>query len=440
MSEFTSKLRLLKAYRIGLIGTELARAVLTSAREINSLDKRFVSLTPKRASRGNVLLCYENKGFFLKSGERIPNDHTNRWEAVQIAQTFLDLGYRVDVISENNDWFVPAKHYSFFVGNRINFDRIADSINRDCVKILHIDTAHWLFNNSGEHQRLLELQRRKGVTLPTRRSLKPNLAIEHADYATILGNEFTISTYAYANKPLYRLPISSATLYPWPEDKNFEACRNHYLWLGGYGLVHKGLDLVLEAFTQMPDHHLTVCGPIHEETDFANAYEKELYRTPNIHTVGWIDLDSPEFLEIRGRCIALIYPSCSEGQCGGVVTCLHAGLIPIISYESGIDVDEGRGLILRGCRIDDIKAAVRRISGLPAQQLELMARRNVEFAVTNHTRETFAVGYSRAVSEIVICETKKRQSATNLVQTRALAERCHRLAHTSVQNDSSSQC
>jgi hypothetical protein len=440
MSEFTSKLRLLKAYRIGLLGTELAKAVLASAREINSLDKRFVSLTPKRASRGNVLLCYENKGFFLKSGERIPNDHTNRWESVQIAQTFLDLGYRVDVISENNDWFVPAKHYSFFVGNRINFDRIADSINRDCVKILHIDTAHWLFNNSGEHQRLLELQRRKGVTLPTRRSLKPNLAIEHADYATILGNEFTISTYAYANKPLYRLPISSATLYPWPEDKNFEACRNHYLWLGGYGLVHKGLDLVLEAFTQMPDHRLTVCGPIHEETDFANAYEKELYRTPNIHTVGWIDLDSPEFLEIRGRCIALIYPSCSEGQCGGVVTCLHAGLIPIISYESGIDVDEGRGLILRGCRIDDIKAAVQRISGLPAQQLEAMARRNVEFAVTNHTRETFAVSYSRAVSEIVICEAKKRQSATNLVQTRALAERCHGLAHTSVQNDSSSQC
>jgi hypothetical protein len=439
MTTFASKLKLLKTYRIGLLASELARSVLTSAKEINSIDKRFVSLKPRRAPRGNVLLCYENKGFFLKSGERIPNDHTNRWEAVQIAQTFLDLDYRVDVISENNDWFVPAKHYSFFVGNRINFDRIADSINRDCVKILHIDTAHWLFNNSGEHQRLLELQRRKGVTLPTRRSLKPNLAIEHADYATILGNEFTISTYAYANKPLYRLPISSATLYPSAEDKDFEACRNHYLWLGGYGLVHKGLDLVLEAFTQMPDHHLTVCGPIHEEGDFANAYEKELYRTPNIHTVGWIDIESPEFLEIRHRCVALIYPSCSEGQCGGVVTCLHAGLIPIISYESGNDVDEARGLILRSCSSDEIKAAVQRISALPTQQLEAMARRNVEFAVTNHTRETFAANYSRAVSEILTAEMNKRQRAMNPIKTRALAERCHPFVHTSVQNDSSGQ-
>ena len=289
MTEFTSKLKLLKTYRIGLFASELGRSVFTSAREINSLDKRFVSVAPKGASRGNVLLCYENKGFFLKSGERIPNDHTNRWEAVQIAQTFLDLGYRVDVISENNDWFVPAKHYSFFIGNRINFDRIAQSINRDCVKILHIDTAHWLFHNTGEHQRLLALQRRRRLTLPARRSLAPNLAIEHADYATILGNEFTVGTYAYADKPLYRLPISSSALYPWQEDKNFEACRNHYLWLGSYGFVHKGLDLVLEAFAEMPQYHLTVCGPIEEESDFATAYEKELYRTPNIHTAGWID-------------------------------------------------------------------------------------------------------------------------------------------------------
>lgn len=330
----------------------------------------------------------------------MPNDHTNRWESVQVAQSFLDLGYQVDVISENNDWFVPAKHYSFFVGNRINFDRIADSINGDCVKILHIDTAHWLFNNSGEHQRLLELQRRKGVTLPTRRSLKSNLAIEHADYATILGNEFTVSTYAYANKPLYRLPISSATLYPWPEDKDFEACRNHYLWLGGYGLVHKGLDLVLEAFTQMPDHHLTVCGPIHEERDFANAYEKELYRTPNIHTVGWIDLESPEFLEIRRRCIALIYPSCSEGQCGGVVACLQAGLIPIISYESGVDVD-GFGVILKTCSTHTIKNSVRMMSSLTANELQSRARKAWEYSRTNHTRERFAEEYRKSISAIL---------------------------------------
>ena len=139
---------------------------------------------------------------------------------------------------------------------------LQNSINEDCVKILHIDTAHWLFHNTAEHQRLLALQQRRKLTLPTRRSLKPNSAIECADYATILGNEFTISTYQYANKPLYRVPISAPVEYPWPEDKDFDASRRHFLWFGSVGFVHKGLDLVLEAFAEMPDYQLTVCGPI----------------------------------------------------------------------------------------------------------------------------------------------------------------------------------
>ena len=33
-------------------------------------------------------------------------------------------------------------------------------------------------------------------------------------------------------------------------------------------MVHKGLDLVLEAFAGMPEYHLTVCGPVAKEKDF----------------------------------------------------------------------------------------------------------------------------------------------------------------------------
>jgi hypothetical protein len=47
-------------------------------------------------------------------------------------------------------------------------------------------------------------------------------------------------------------------------------------------MVHKGLDLVLEAFADMPEYHLTVCGPIQKEQDFERAYYRELYQVPNI--------------------------------------------------------------------------------------------------------------------------------------------------------------
>ena len=260
--------------------------------------------------------------------------------------------------------------------------------------------AHILFLNDALCRRLLKLQRRKGCTLGCRTLERPNLAIEHADCATILGNEFTISTFAYAGKPIYRIPISTPVLYPWPEEKNFDACRKRFLWFGSRHFIRKGLDLVLDAFAEMPEYHLTVCGPISEQSDFEQAYYKELYQSPNIDTVGWVDISSPKFVEIMNRCIGLIFPSCCEGQSGGVVTCLHGGLIPIISYESGVDVHDF-GLILKNCSIDEIKNAIRMVSSLPAQELQRMARNAWQYATENHTREQFAEKYRKTIVEIL---------------------------------------
>ena len=415
-------IRRFKNYPLGILASELKAFLVNAPKEMKKLERRFVSCKAStRRPIGDILLCYENRAFLLKPGEPFPIDHTNRWESWQIARTFLDLGYGVDVISEQNDRFVPTKYYSFFVGNRINFDRIAGLLNKECIKILHVDTSHWLFNNRAEYRRLELLKQRRGFALLPDRYLTPNFAIERADYATVLGNDFTMSTYRHANKPLFRIPISSPAVYPWQDDKDFEQIRNHFLWFGSSGFVHKGLDLVLEAFAQMPDYHLTVCGPIHTDKDFQNAYQHELYNTPNIRTVGWVDVSSPKFFEITQNCVGIVFPSCSEGGGGGVITCLHAGLIPIASREASVDVDETRGLILPECSVDGIKASVRSLSALPALQLTEMAKRNWEFARTTHTRETFAMGYSKVVSEIMAAETKKRQDVKTPIETRAVS-------------------
>jgi len=368
--------------------------------EISRTDRRIISLKPDKKCLGNVLLSYIIEPFLLKKDEPLSNSHTNYWESLQIAKTFLGLGYCVDVISYSNKTFVPKKDYSFFISSRTNFQRIAPLLNKDCVKIVHLDTAHWLFNSFAEYQRCLDLQKRKGMTLASFRSVDPNWAIEYADSATILGNSFTISTYHYAQKPIFRIPVPTCTVYPFPENKNYENCRNRFLWLGNRGLVHKGLDLVLEAFAEMPAYHLTVCGPIQKEKDFENVFYEELYQTPNIHTVGWVDVDSPKFLEIANKCVGLIYPSCSEGQSGAVVTCLQAGLIPIISYESGVDVHDF-GIILKDCSIEEIKRSVQMVSNLSVEELKRMARNTWEYARANHTREKYAEEYRETVEKII---------------------------------------
>ena len=363
-------------------------------------SNEIVSLKPTTALKGNVLLSYVIEPFLLKDGQEISNAHTHDWESHQIAKTFLELGYAVDIIDYNNSDYVPQKKYAIFVSARTNFQRIADLLNSGCIKIVHLDTAHWLFNNSAAYKRCLSLQNRKGVTVHSIKWVEPNWAIEHADSATLLGNDFTFETYSYSKKKIYKVPIAACTVYPSPEKKDFNQCRKNYLWIGSSGLVHKGLDLVLDVFKKDPGNNLYVCGPIDGEMDFKKAYYNELYNTENIHTIGWVDVESSSFKDLLTNCIGLVYPSCSEGQSGAVVTCLHAGLIPIVSYESGVDVN-GFGITLKNSSHDEIQKAIEMVSAMSELELKDKAVKAWEYARRNHTREKFTYEFKSAVLDII---------------------------------------
>jgi glycosyltransferase involved in cell wall biosynthesis len=360
---------------------------------------RVAVLMPKGQPKGNVLLSYMVAPF-LRDDKQYLNRHAAQWECKQIAQTFLDVGYSVDAIYHQNNRFLPEKDYAFFVDVHENLERIGPQLNEDCVKILHLTWSHWMFHNYAEYKRHLDLQRRRGITLRPARQLNPVRAIEYADCATIIGNDFTMSTYGYVGKPMYRVPVSSIATYPFPVHRDLETSRKNFIWLGGYGSVHKGLDLVLDAFTAMPDYHLFICGYVEREKEFMKAYERELYHLPNIHLKGWTDVTGPEFRALTDQCIGLLHPSCAEGQAGSVINGLHSGLIPVVSRESGVDVDEF-GIMLSNCSVEEIRDTVCFLSSLPSAKLEIMARKGWEYARTNHTRERFAHAYRSAIDDIM---------------------------------------
>lgn len=146
------------------------------------------------------------------------------------------------------------------------------------------------------------------------------------------GNGFTASTYRYAQKPIYRLPAVSNAWCTWPVANDVEQRR------------------------------------IDEEPDFLAAYRKELYHTPNIEVVGWLDLNSEKFHEVMRSCIGTVFCSCSEGCSGTVIDTMHAGLISIVNYESGVDFD-GFAVPLKQSTVEEIKEAVRMVSDMPAGEL-----------------------------------------------------------------------
>ena len=360
---------------------------------------QIVTLKPEMPPKGNVLLAYVLEPFLSKDPGALTS-HTHFGESVQIAETYLELGYRVDIIDYRNHSFIPRIPYTLFVSARVNFETIAGKLNEDCIKVVHLDTAHWMFNNSNAYNRYMQLQKRRGVTIPCNKILEQTWAIEKSDCATILGNNFTMDTYAYANKPIHKLPVPTCQTYNWPASKKFEACRGSFIWLGSGGVVNKGLDITLEAFSKLPQFRLFVCGPIEEEKVFYNAYYHELNQLPNIKNIGWIDVGSNDFLDITRKCVAVIYPSCSEGQSGAVITCMQAGLIPIISYESGIDVYDF-GTILMECTIDEIQSAVLSISNKPADDLKQMSKKSWEYANKFHTLQAYKKAYKDVALKIL---------------------------------------
>lgn len=363
-------------------------------------DPRCVTLNPDSVLKGRVLLSYILDPFLLKPGQPVSTSHAHHRESMLIAETWLKHGYGVDVIDYRNHEFVPKEHYNFFVSARTHLETIAARLNPDCVKIAHLDTTHYAFNNQAAYARVVALAQRRGTSLPSIRMIEHNRAIECADYGVILGDPFVVSTYSYANKPLFGLPVPATVSQPSPAGKNLDACRDNFLWFGSSGFVHKGLDLVLETFAGMPNMKLTICGPISSDSAFEQFYHTELYRTPNIRTAGWIDVTSVEFQDIVQNCAAVIFPSCAEAQASSVINCMRAGLIPIVTRETGIPIEDF-GITLGNASVQEIRSAVRRLAALSTEELVLRTQRTWEYAAAHHSHEAYSEVYDKIVRKII---------------------------------------
>lgn len=369
-------------------------------RRARRVEQRVVHLAPEGRPAGRALLSYIVDPFLHGDETALPLSHTHFWESWRMGRTLVELGFAVDAIHWTNTAFRPATAYDLVVDVRLNLERLAPLLP-GAVKVMHIETSHPAVHNPAQRRRLDELAERRGIRLAPFKMLEENRAIEHADAATVLGNEVTQASYRFAGRPLYPVPISQPLLWPFPEAKAFADCRRRFLWFGSGGMVHKGLDRVLEVFAGLPELELAVVGPVDRERAFVKAFRRELFETPNIVCHGWMEIGSPVFRALADRTLALVYPSCAEGQNGGAVTCMHAGLLPVLSRESGLDLTDERGRLLLDSSLDEIRARVLELSETPPATLAAMARRSWEWVRAHHTRERFATAWRDAIVAIL---------------------------------------
>lgn len=319
--------------------------------------------------------------------------HTNAFEVVAMAEVWRDFGFRVEVCDYDDQTYAPPRDCRVAIDLHSNLERWADALPSDCIKILHATGCHWRFQNDAELLRLEEVRHRRGASLRPRRQVVPSVGAEVADHITVTGNSFTMDTFRFAGKPMTRIPISAAYSFDWPQGRDFEKAKRRFLWLGSFGMIHKGLDLVLEAFCALPDLHLTVCGRPEKEEDFYQLYEPELCRAPNIHLHGWLDMGSPEFLEIARTQATVIYPSSAEGGAGSVIHCMHAGMLPACTREASVDLLDF-GVAIGGGSVEGVRESAIKIASMTAEEVESRARKAWEHVRRVHTRAQFRNNYA----------------------------------------------
>ncbi|MGA2082525.1 MAG: glycosyltransferase [Holophaga sp.] len=274
--------------------------------------------------------------------------------------------------------------------------------------ILYIVGAITPVWNRASLRRLQDVFQRRGAWLPGSGRIVSGGTVgfeKVVDGLIVLGNaEIADPFRAVTASPVHELPL----FYIQVEDaaeimkaRNLSKARKHFIWFSGSGLVHKGLDLVLEAFSRHPELHLHVYGAIEAEADFVREYHHELHELPNVHVEQWLLVGSPEFKAALLGNAFIVCPSAAEGCCSAVLNvCGNGGIVPIITKECGINLED-YGVLVGDTTVEAVETALLQAASFSDQELERRMRRTVAYIQVEHSRERYHQRMKAAIQSIV---------------------------------------
>lgn len=281
---------------------------------------------------------------------------------------------------------------------------IGGDIKENAIKIVYITGSNPIINNARSLKRLEEAEKRCGVDITTvscRLGEPFSKEIEKFSAAFFIGNSHNMRTFdAIYNMPPVHYLINSGYMLDIPFDRREKKC-NSFLFFASSGQVHKGLDLLLDIFSQKYfPCELYICSAYGNEPQFVAAYKKELFDMPNIHAMGFIAINSKKFADIVKKCAYLIVPSCAEGQMGSALTVMSAGVIPILSQECGFDDDEA--ILLPDCELETIKNIILEYSQKSMDWVDKKSHEVIDMTRKKHSKEMFIQSLRQAFDKTLV--------------------------------------
>lgn len=351
----------------------------------------------KNAPRALVINLETAIPFFVTGSVEkceILNNHSLIWQVYDLVKQLIDSGYVVDFRSSYDenlkiDW---AKY-------RLVIDERNNLINAPAipgqVRVFYATGLPFDFQNNAELKRIEAFYRRTGVIVDPVRFVRPVFSDKVADYILFKGNPEWMSL--YDPKPIrHQLNISVTHEIEIEIEENAKG----FLWLGSTGAVHKGLDLAVEAFRELPEYTLHIFGNIENEKNFFGWLSGQMLKYKNIRYHSYADFNTQYFHSVLKTCIGHVFPSCSENGAASVAQTSYWGLIPITTKATN-NRSQHLGFVSESENeeeiISDIRKYVRKIFEMPPAELASMQNNLKQFARKYHTK----AAYSESVIELI---------------------------------------
>lgn len=381
-------------------------------RFVHNKFKRPIKNYFKTKFRENVLVSYITYPF----KNRINLRHTNYAEALEIAKVFRELKYNVDIVDFRYEGNLNYNKYSVIFGFGEPLEKSFYNRNHRILTIYYGTGMHTNYSNFFTLKRIEEIYKKKGKwLLESGRIVDKAWSVQTSlvDNIITLGNDEVVSSYQkYFSRKIYNIPVSYYKIFDHEEilrNKYFEDAKNHFLWFGSSGLIHKGLDLLLEVFKELPNLNLHICGPVDNELKFKDIYYEELYNYNNIHTYGFLDIGSETFKDIIKQCAFIIFPSCSEGEPSSIINVMLYGLIPIVTNTAGIKIKDF-GIEIKELTHERIKELIIKAVNLNEDEIEKRSMKCADDTINNHSIEKYSYELKKALIDILEKKNKKFNS------------------------------
>ena len=347
-----------------------------------------------------VLLCY------LPSISKLNLDidklfHPNVYHSNQMIYILSKLGFTIDLCYCNDLSVIDklrGRKYDWVIGFGEVFKQILKIQNIE-KSILFITENNPIIVEKKYNERL-EYFKKRGNLVKIQNYRNTFYDIEQykiANWAICMNSTYNSKSMVSYFKKLYHINVNGFfnEHFILKENTDTERC-NSFVWFGSTGVIHKGLDILVEAFAKLPSKRLNIYGISKQEIAMIKPC---IGRNTFLHEKINV-MDNTFISEVVEKNAFIVSLSCSEGMQSGVATCMLHGLIPIVTKETGY---ESQNFIFEfsDYHLDSVVNTILHTSSLSIAEINRLSRLVYDYAHKNFSLISFSNRFECIIKDLM---------------------------------------